>query len=258
MMKAKTGVAGGTPQGFERVTVRQLPRRVIMRVGGLEKNGKTHFALTAPAPLGILDLDRGLEGVLDKFLPTKEVYVKEFRNMPAKTDADHERRWAEFESGYYTLLASPNIRTVIVDTDTESWELIRMAEFGKLTQVKAQHYSKVNTPYRKLVDAAFDSDKNVIFIARYKKQYVKKQEASDDSAWNGKYEAAGFSELPFLVQVNLRSTLTNANGVLSPRIEVVNCRQNMQIAGEVFEDDMAAFPWVAASIVAGTSPEDWE
>ena len=42
--------------------------RLVVRVGGLEKEGKTHFALTAPGPIGAIDMDRGMEGVVEKFL----------------------------------------------------------------------------------------------------------------------------------------------------------------------------------------------
>jgi len=248
------------PKGFEQVTAATYRcRRLIMRVGGLDKNGKTHFALTAPGPIGVLDMDRGMEGVVEKFLADKTIYVKKFRDMPAKTEKDHDARWNALEDGYHSLLGDKSIRTVVMDTDTESWEMARLAYLGKLTQVKSHHYTEVNTAYRKLVDAAFDSDKNVIFIARYKKQYVKKNKDSDDGAWNGAYEPAGFTELPYLVQVNLRSKLSpDPDGGFTNTIEVINCRQNMALLGEVFEGEMATFPWIAANIVEGTSPEDWE
>ncbi len=248
------------PKGFERVTSALPPRRLIIRIGGLEKDGKTHFALTAPDPIGILDLDRGLEGVAEKFAAAgTEIYMKNYRKMPVRSHDDHVARWDAVEADYYTLLIDPAIRSILWDTDTEAWEMIRMAYFGKLTQIKSHHYGEVNSAFRKLIDAAFDSNKNLILISRYKKQYVKKNPASDDSVWNGKYDAAGFTELPSIVQANLKAKLVwGEDGEQVPTITVVNCRQNMQMNSEVFEGEQACFSWVAANIIEGTTPEDWE
>lgn len=246
-------------KGFKEATVEAYRKlRLIIRVGALDKSGKTHFALTAPGPLGVLDMDRGLEGVIDKFIPHKKIFTKSFLDMPNKTRDDYDERWKHFEGGFYELIEHKDIRSIIVDTDTESWEIARLAFLGKLTQIKSHHYAQVNAAYRKLVDAAFDSDKNVIFIARHKKQYVKKRGDSDDTVWNGTYEAAGFTELPYLVQANLRSTLEVDDGEITSHIEFINCRQNMALKGEVLDGDLATFPWVASYIVEGTTPEDWE
>ncbi len=251
------------PKGFERVTSELPKRRLIMSIGDLEKDGKTHFALTAPGPIGVIDADRGLEGVAEKFAAAgKEIHMKNYRKMPVRTmkdNEDHIARWDAVEEDYHVLLDDPAIRTIIWDTDTELWEMIRMARFGKLTQIKSHHYGPVNAEFRKLVDEAFDSNKNLILISRYKKQYVKKNTQSDDSVWNGKYDAAGFNELASIVQVNLRSRLVrDEDGASVPTITVVNCRQNMMMNGEVFEGDDACFSWVAANIIEGTSPEEWE
>ncbi len=247
------------PKGFDKATSEIKKLRLVMRVGGREKNGKTHFALTAPAPSGVLDMDRGLEGVIEKFADDKDIYVKSFRNMPATSQADHEARWDAFVKHHYTLLDDPLIRSEIWDTDTEVWEMARLAYFGKLLQIKSHHYAEINSMFRKLIDDAFASNTNLILISRYKKQYVKKNKTSDDSVWNGLYEAAGFNELASIVQVNLKAKLVqNGDGEPVPTIEVINCRQNMQMNGEVFEGDMATFSWVAANIIEGTSPEDWE
>jgi len=249
------------PKGFDKATPDIAKLRLIMRIGGLEKNGKTHFALTAPGPIGVIDMDRGLEGVVEKFAGSKDIYVKNLRDMPVATSDDHEARWDAFEKAHRQLLADPVIKSVVWDTDTEAWEMARLSFFGRLTQVKSHHYAAVNSAFRKLIDEAFDADKNLMLICRYKKQYVKKNPNSDESAWNGKYDAAGFSELQYLVQVNLRARFIECkdeDGEDSPSIEVINCRQNMSMNGGVFEDDEACFPWVAANIIEGTSPEDWE
>jgi len=246
------------PKGFQRLTEQGLPSRLIIRIGGLAKSGKTHFALTAPDPISIINADRGLEGVVEKFLATKEIHVTpNFRDMPFETPDEQEKRWKELYDCYWSALKDTKTRSIIFDTDTEAWEIARLALLGRLEKVPPLKYTELNRMFREMVDAAFTHDKNVIFICKYKKQYT--SHGSDDMGkWNGKYEPMGFNDLPYIVQVNLRSRLERVDDVLVPSVEIVNCRQNMQLMGEVFEGEMATFPWVASMIVDGTSPEEWE
>ena len=59
-------IVSGT--GFKRAQVLDL-KRLILSVDAEQKRGKTHFALTAPRPLGFINLDDGLEGVINKHDP---------------------------------------------------------------------------------------------------------------------------------------------------------------------------------------------
>ena len=251
------------PKGFDKATSTLKKLRLLMRIGGLEKQGKTHFALTAPGAVGVLDNDRGIEGVVEKFADEKDIYVKSFREMPMKTPEDYTARWNAFDDYYHRLLSDVAVRSIVWDTDTETWEMARLAYFGRPSNIPLK-YPPLNALYRKLIDEAYDADKNLILISRYKKQYVRKSPTSDDSAWNGKYEAAGFGELKDIVQVNLRARIAvDGNGNNTPSIEVVNCRQNMAMNGKVFDDVddpfyAPTFPCVAANIIEGNTPEDWE
>ena len=237
------------------------PRRLVMRIGGFEKEGKTHFGLTAPAPIDVLNIDRGLEGVVEKFARTKEIRMSEdFRAMPSETREDNERRWEAILASYTESLENATTRSILFDTDTEGWEIVRLAYFGKLVGVRELHYPEVNSIFRNIIDMAFVHDKNVIFTCRLRKQYVrsKTSEGKDTASWNGLYEESGFGEFASIVQANLRARIIEVDGENYPTIKVINCRQNMQMNGEVFEGDMATFSWVAANIIEGTSPEDWE
>jgi len=253
------------PKGLTRVDADALPpRRLVIRISAHEKEGKTHFALTAPAPIFVLNIDRGLEGMVEKFARIKEVYISEdFRAMPSKTMEDNERRWKAIMSAYESALGDNSVRSILWDTDTEAWEIVRLAYLGKLRGQRELKYADVNSIFRKIIDMALAHDKNVIFTCRLRKQYVKTGEKSqlgnDISAWNGKYEPAGFGEFGAIVQANLRAKIrVDSSGKNIPTVQIINCRQNMQMNGEVFEGDMATFPWIAANIVEGTSPEDWE
>jgi len=214
---------------------------------GLEKQGKTHFALTAPAPIVVFNFDIGLEGVVDKFAD-KKVYVVDY-NTPGTVDQsfDWTGTWEKFKTDYRGMFET-DARTIVMDTATEAWELLRMARFGKLTEVMPQHYGPVNAEYRELLRLAYNSDKNLVLIHKLKDEYVNNQRT-------GKFKRAGFGDTGYMSQVNCRM---ERDEDLEFTLEVEDCRQNALVAGEVMEGPMCAFPWLASMVFTGTGPDDWE
>lgn len=212
-------------QGFAEITGEITPR-LIMSLAGSEKTGKTHFSLTAPAPISYLSLDFGDQGVIEKFHKLKKIYKKEFK-IPSARMKDKSKMmeeavdtWEDFKESY--LFSLKTARTIIVDTETECWELVRLALLGKLGEVKPHHYGAVNREYKEvMIKAAFDGNANVILLQRLKKQYI-------NDKYTGELEQTGYSGIPFDVQVNAR-TYIDAVGRFSVYID--NCRQNATLRG---------------------------
>jgi hypothetical protein len=235
-------------------------RRIIMSVMGLEKEGKSHFGLTAPGPIGVINLDFGLEGVVQKFQQDKDIFVSHYRVNIPRTGAGIEvvsqlatEVWDDIVEDFHYSIA--NHRSTLCDTGTEMWEVLRMARFGKLDQVKPHHYGPVNAEFRDLYRAAYDGDSNLIMLHKMKDEYVNDKRT-------GKFQRSGFSDTGFQVQVELRAFKVPADeregaGDFGFRIEVVSCRQNPEIEGEVYSGPMATFPYIAAMVFPGTDPSDW-
>jgi hypothetical protein len=232
----------------------ELTPRLIMSLCGLEKTGKTHLALSAPGPISYLSLDFGDEGVIEKFVPNKKIYKAEFK-IPAARGKGKDREgmkdqaeeiWEDFKEKY--LFSLLNARTVIVDTETEAWELIRLARFGKVDQVKPIHYGPVNREYKEtMIKAAYEANANVILLQRLKKEWL------NDKA-TGNYEQAGNSGIPFDVQVNAR-TYIDTDGRFALYID--NCRQNALLRGTSLSQEECEF-WILANRVMPTvSPAVW-
>jgi hypothetical protein len=291
-------VAGSTP----------APNRLIVAVDGLDKHGKTTFALSAPKPLVYLDFDIGKEGVIEKVPDAQRILVSKpfmFRASEAGWDApnDAERTKAIMEAAdpeldrfrrtYLKALTEPIIavngvkqkaRSVVIDTGSEAWELMRQCYFGKLTQVKPHHYGEVNGLMRDLVRAGYESDVNVIWLHKLKSEW--KEGADNKRSKSGVLERTGFSDMSYLVQANLlayrvgttpqtvkwRSGEGTFEVTLDPRqldaegyvtdddlgfrIVCGNSRHNATLEGEVWEGLGATFPAVAAAIT-GTPVRNW-
>lgn len=240
--------------GFADVSdVLGMPKRILVNVEGLDKGGKTHFSLTAPGPVALFDMDRGLEGVVQKFVDRKQILYTSYRHLPVVTDDDHRDLWRKFERDYGVVLAHKGVRSIIIDTATELWEKARLAEFGGKATNVSRRYSDLNARFRKLIDRAFDAEKNLVMIHKRKKEY--KQNAKGDDSWTGKWERQGFSEIGYIAQVNL-CAFQQGDGEFA--VEVINSRLQPRLNGEVFSGELCNFPFVASMIRPDTEMADWE
>ncbi len=272
--------------GFEEASGEVRPR-IIMSVEGLEGTGKSHFALTAPGPIGYIDFDVGSEGVIEKFkkglngLAPKEIYLSSFRipiTGKAAKKADKETK-AKFTSiaaekaepiwdkvvNDYVLGLDGRFKSLIVDTGTEMHEMIRLAKLGKLTEVMPENYGPINAEFRDLVRLAYNSDCNVIFLHKMKEEWVKRK-GSNRSDPTGNYIRQGFNGMGYLMQVNLKMLWdkdwekTSDDYTDAFSIEVVKCRHNAELRGQIIEgsDGFNTFPLVAQMVMPETSVEEWE
>ncbi len=236
-----------------------IKQRVIMSVSGLEKQGKTHFALTASAPICLLDFDIGCEGIIQKFMNEKTIYLPRDENSEQATFqmpiipgqpidiGKASNLWNKFVRLYQNALKSKDIMSIVIDTATDAWELLRLAKFGKLEQVMPHRYGEVNTIYSDLIRMSYGFGKNLILLHKMKPQYINDKRTA-------KYERAGFNSTGFLVQCNIE-LFRDEDGF---NASVLDCRQNPDLAGETFTGEMCSFPFIAAMIFQGTTPEDWQ
>jgi hypothetical protein len=225
-----------------------LKRRLILSIEALEGVGKTRFTLTAPAPIAFLNFDYGLEGVIEKFQVDKAIYVAAIK-LDFQGDKDRIIRAAEdelkkFEINYQTALRQA--RTIVIDTGTELWELMRLAAFGKLSQVLPHHYAPVNQEMTRLIKLAYESEVNLILTHKLKEQWINDKKT-------GLYEFAGNKDIPSLVQCHAR-LWSDPDGF---HLQVGKCRQNVQCVGLELRNEMIDFATLATFVFPDTTHGDW-
>lgn len=237
--------------GFVDAKDKKVLPRLIISISGMEKCGKTHFSLTAPGPIAVFSCDIGEEGVVDKFTKDKEIFIMNIDRIDEDAAEQAPKEYTRFKSAYLDMLRGNEVKTIVLDTATEIWELLRMARFGRLTQVMPYQYGPVNAEYRALIREAYNWDKNLILLHKMKAQYINDKRT-------GEYERAGFSDTGFLVQVNAQIYRYSPADGGEFVLWVKDCRQNPDLAGEEFEGPMASFPMLAGMIVPDVDPEVWE
>jgi hypothetical protein len=252
------GVTGLGPIEYKRVTINP-PDRLVLSIDSLPKYGKTHFCCTAPGPIAFHNFDLGLEGVVEDF-KDKEIYNFEYQvPMSAMLPGSEfssmasasEKVWKEYLRNFRDTLSK--MRTVVVDTGTEAWALVRLARLGKLTSILPIQYTAVNAEFRQLIQLALGQNKtNVIFTHKVKDVYK-------DDKKTGEVERAGFGEIEYDVQTVLKATrdYTKA-GVDQFGIEVAACRANLSATGKRFVGTDCTFAKVACAIYPSTTEENWK
>lgn len=252
--------------------------RLSINSQGLERAGKTSFALTAPGPIGILALDRNTLNMSIKAQNTgKEIYVADFVDsnpktnpmakwvIPAreeagkptpKTDAAdkkfYEGRWNAISDSYYKLVKESSIRTIIIDTATQAYEDVRLARFGKLAGVIQRDYGPVNLELHEMVMAV---KCNLVIIHRLAPSYV-------NNAWDGKsYKAKAYSGAGPDCQLTLRhecALVTDPDDKNAKKARytatVVDCSDQGSLMGLELTDDDCTFQMLGM-IVHPNAPE---
>jgi hypothetical protein len=260
-----------TGTSFKRTTSSQPRRRIIASIDGLPRGGKTHFSLTAPGPLAYMQLDPGGDDVVPKFAGNKEVHVASYMAdvKPGSTvqvvaDAA-EKVWNRFSGDYEAAIKV--MRTLVVDTGTEAYELDRLFRHGKLSQVLPENYGIVFADMRRLLRMAYNHDCNVIWLHKLGDEYAPVPGSTDSKAKRnktGRLVRKGFSGMGFEVQIEAIARWNEepeeGEEDFTPgfQIEVVNCRQRHELRGLKLDGPMCNFPSLAMQVYPGTKITDWK
>ncbi len=229
--------------------VRTAPRRLIISVSGKDGTGKTHFALTGPEPIILFNIDMGTEGVLHKFQQgevggsPKKIFVYDI-SVPKGADKEvYETLWSQVRERAETAYKLRQ-GTVVWDTDTENYELCRLARFGRLTQIMPHHYTVVNNDYREFLRLAYQSGATTVLIQKVKPVYLNGNRTND-------YEESGMGDIPYTVQLRLR-TFRNDSPIPGGDPEfgctVLKCRPKPSLMGQTFVGPMFSIPFFLSAI----------
>src|SRR5215475_11617171 len=146
-------------------------RRMVMSIEGGPGEGKTDLALTAPAPIVFFELDLNSEHTLAKYAVEKKIFRLRYRVpnplQPGSKDLA-EKALSDVTRDYYTAVKSGKIRTIIWDTASGVYDLVRLALLGKIANVMPHHYMPVNAMKDAMISAAIESDTNLIMVHRMK------------------------------------------------------------------------------------------
>jgi hypothetical protein len=196
MALARSKVGDSQWNGFTKAANAARPRLIGCSTGDYG-TGRTHFWLTGKGPIGILSLDKGLEGVVEQFQETKPIYFKEYDWAPTDTDfsqANAIKLRDELVKDFYHLCE--HAHTVIIDKENDIWELFRYAEYGAPT-TRPSSYAPLNQRYKKFLNRPKALTINAGYITDLKEKWVSAGEKS------GQMEVSGFKGIEGIVHVTM-------------------------------------------------------
>jgi hypothetical protein len=145
------------------------------------------------------------------------------------------------------------------------YALLRLAKFGKLTEVKPQHYEPINRIMEEMINMAFSEGVNLVMIHKMKPEWI-------DNKQTGKLKAQGYGDAVFKSQVNVRlghdyvEPLTLPDGNPNPEggkvkfsalIKPQGCRPNPDAENMLFVQPDCGFADVAMQVWPDSEAGDW-
>lgn len=253
-MAIKLGNRIGKPSSsmeWEPAPIKFSKRAGILAVYGETDTGKTSFALSAPGPIALIHTAEKIDGVVQQFAAKKDIrmfnFGGTFTGTPQEISEQANKVLAKMRA--HLTDAIKWARTVVLDTHTEAWELLRLARFGKLAQVKPIHYGPVNAEWLSMMKMFRQAGANVNLIAvgQIREKYVNDKPT-------GRFEQAGQKGMSYLPDVIVLTERTKKGGFVGT---IEKGWMNAETEGLEIEDDMLTFAQVMG-LVTGTDADEWE
>jgi hypothetical protein len=245
-------------------------KRLIVSTEGLSGCGKTRFALSAPKPLAFFTLDRGFEDATGNDFSMANIDDADF-TLDAIRSADDAAVakeasliWAEFVRDWGRALSQGRIlpggkfepyRSVVCDTGTELYQLLRLARYGRVAKIPPVAYPDLYAEFRRdIIKPVYRSGCNAIFTHKLKAERRNKigkkanGEPMEISELTGRHVLDGFPEFrgaensyaaPITLAQRRDLTLPIPDRYV---IQVLKCAPNPELDGEEFNGlDFATF-----------------
>lgn len=236
--------------------------RLIGASSGEVGSGKTYFWMTARNPVVFFSLDLGLEGVVDPYLqknPKKEIRVWEREWMPTEETSQEEAITLrdEFLADFEYAVQNVGNGTVVLDKETQFWELFRYAEFGAPNDAP-RNYPALNQRFSRVINIVKATDANAGFIQAMSDEWVtvKKREGGTKGQFSGNRQRDGFKKLAELVHLDLFHR--RDEGDMWVDVKKSRGPGAMDVQDQSYLASETPFADLAVLIFPETSQEDWE
>lgn len=241
----------------------KMTRGIMMDIVGLEGSGKSSLALTLArcGQVGYVDIDQSIDRAKR---PDGKKNRERIKLLPVRYSAGAgvegtklacREAWDAMESNMKGA-SSSWADGMVIDTDTEAWELKRLAAFGTVTpQGRTDRlYGPVNAQFRQMHrDINRVNRKHLVTIHHLKDEYVDKmKDGQVTSVKSGKYVRSGWKEIGMLADIIIKTFYDGDE--FKATIEI--CKMNPAMQKMELSDDQLDFATIVA-MATETEPKDW-
>lgn len=182
---------------------------IVVSLAGLPKHGKTHLAFSFPEPIKVYSFNDGANRLKEKF-PDKQITVAMFELPIIETDNPApwaEPIWNDFQKTFKEDAYSGKYKTLIIDTGTELWGVLRQAitESKNRRKLLEVEYALPNLKMGAIYDHAKRAGVNLVSLNYLKDRYVNEKNT-------GELELSGWSQTEAKVDIVLEVTRVTKAG----------------------------------------------
>lgn len=263
-MQARGGGPGVASEGWTEAPKEFTRRCTFMEIYGETGSGRTTLALTAPGPVGLAHTAEKIDGIVQPFTEEKVIRVVNFGGSfrgDWQAIADQASPvWENMKKAWFDGIDNW-ARTVIMDTDTEAWEMLRLARLGTANPQNPNPgiWGPINAEWRSIFKHYRGQERcSVVSIAQTKDEYktkiIKGKEVSKST---GNRIRASQKEIGYMADVIVRTIKeTNADGQSEFSAVIEKGWFNAHSEGMVLTGDEVRFPYIMG-LVTGTDEEEW-
>jgi hypothetical protein len=258
IQRSRTGSTGVTVKWSD-AAIEFTKRVSFTSVYGDTGTGRTSFALSAPGPIALLHTAEKIDGIVERFAAQKLVRCVNFAGVFDGNTLDEVARQAEVNWDMLVAAWSDAFswaKTIILDTDTEAWELLRYARFGGLKPDGGRvdyNYGPVNAEWKNMFKRfKLQEATNVVVIGMTSDEYKEDAGGGGMGKRTGRTIRAGQKAVPFMADVIVRTA--KDGGVFSTTIE--KGWRNAESEGATLKGKASKWARVMA-MTTGTDEDEW-
>jgi len=270
----------------------QFLKPLMIGTEGMTDMGKTRWALTAPGNIIGLMVDRNFGAVFDSpgvvgtnpnvrmkvFSPPAAGTVPLGKNYRPGAETEYTKYYTLIRTALYEALEDQRSNVVLIDGDSDYWEIHILAHFGKTTQIYPQtRYAAPQGEKRAQITKCRDSGKIIISTNKVRDEYVtvykpdgtpeKDSQGEDLRVKSGEQVRQGFKDQDYLYDIQLRhlfqpATIKKMGKIEKPvpamwGIRLTKCKPNPDLVGSELWGDLCTFRGLTDLVFPGVDPRRW-
>lgn len=190
--------------------------RLIVSVWGLPKTGKTHLALTFPAPIAAIEVgETGIEDLLPTFKDKRIDHYPLIISSLSPVLEDHQALLKTFESILFDrVLATAAYNTLVIDSASRLWRSIRVVKTQEAREEANRQrrsqadFELANDYFEQIIQVARKlTNLNIVLVHRHREKFavVSNEYGGQSLQATGEVESRDYKGIENLVQVMVRT-----------------------------------------------------
>jgi hypothetical protein len=242
-------------------TVEELTASPLMiEIYGRTYSGRTYLALTHRPPIAFMHCHERIAGTIEQFIRDKDVRVYNFGAAISGRTREEISASASASVAAFTdawLDALTWARTIVLDTHTDLWELLRLKYFGgekpetfKGMERREALWADINGEWRMLFTAVKTAGVDLILIGKSKDEYK-------NDKLTGGIKSAGQKDISSNCDIRLETSFVQADDTSNNSFvaRLVKAGINYRMTGVPLTN--TTLPQVL-SLVYGNDEDDWQ